>query len=338
MATSIKCWLVGQDSPPHELEIGNPALEENLEDWIEECVELVDPSLLIIGRQVKGIDLLAIDEDGQLVIIELKRDKLTRDAVAQALDYTSMVADWTPERIVNIANDYLSKSSQSIHDAFEECFKKSLDDTGGINSDQRILLVGCRADPSLERVVDWLSDRGIPINVVTLSFCTLPDGQNILVRTLLISEERAKAQSDQSRGRRPPMSEDAISEAIAERHLKELLTPFKALDQLTALTRMPGVDDIDYEVRIPRLEGPPLRRKAVQILLGRSKPGRLRIGIMTNNLAKFLEVGEEEVLNALPKMKWDPKVAWRLEADLRSLEECRELAEAIIQLLERSPV
>ena len=249
-----------------------------------------------------------------------------------------MVADWTPERIVNIANDYLSKSSKSIHDAFEECFKKSLDDTGGINSDQRILLVGCRADPSLERVVDWLSDRGIPINVVTLSFCTLPDGQNILVRTLLISEERAKAQSDQSRGRRPPMSEDAISEAIAERHLKELLTPFKALDQLTALTRMPGVDGIDYEVRIPRLEGPPLRRKAVQILLGRSKPGRLRIGIMTNNLAKFLEVGEEEVLNALPKMKWDPKVAWRLEADLRSLEECRELAEAIIQLLERSPV
>ena len=60
MATSIKCWLVSQDSSPHELKIGNPALEENLEDWIEECVELVDPSLLIMGGKSRALTCLPL--------------------------------------------------------------------------------------------------------------------------------------------------------------------------------------------------------------------------------------------------------------------------------------
>ncbi len=336
MGTSIKCWLVSQDTPPREAKLGVPDLEEHLEDWIEERVELVDPSLLIIGRQVENIDLLAIDDEGQLVVIELKRDQLPRLVLAQALDYASMVAEWMPEKVIAIANEYLSKSEQSIHDAFEKRFGKALEDTGGINSDQRVLLVGCRTDSTLERMVNWLSEREIPINVVTLSFFVLPDGQNILVRSLLVSEEETRARSAARRGRRLPMSEDEVRNVIAELGLEELLISFKALDQLPALTRMPGVDGIDYEVRIPRPDGPPLRRKAFQILLRRSKPGQLRVGIMATNLAEFLNVDKDEVLSALPSMRWDPRVKWRLESDLRSLEECHELSKAITELLERS--
>ncbi|HEY3406632.1 MAG TPA: hypothetical protein VGK53_00510 [Propionicimonas sp.] len=52
--------------------------------------------LLAIGRQVhtpygKIIDLLAIDADGNLHVLELKRDMTPRDVVAQALDYGSWV-------------------------------------------------------------------------------------------------------------------------------------------------------------------------------------------------------------------------------------------------------
>ena len=61
-----------------------------------EVVLVANPDMLmrgltLVGRQVPVetgyVDLLGIDEDGRLVVFELKREKLTRDAVAQILDY-----------------------------------------------------------------------------------------------------------------------------------------------------------------------------------------------------------------------------------------------------------
>jgi RecB family endonuclease NucS len=61
-----------------------------------------DPSMLgidvlLVGRQVTTasygrIDLLAIDDEANLVVLELKRNKTPREIVAQALDYASWVS------------------------------------------------------------------------------------------------------------------------------------------------------------------------------------------------------------------------------------------------------
>ena len=52
--------------------------------------------LTLIGRQVSTdggtLDLLGIDADGRLVVFELKRGTLTRDAGAQVRDYASDLA------------------------------------------------------------------------------------------------------------------------------------------------------------------------------------------------------------------------------------------------------
>jgi RecB family endonuclease NucS len=51
---------------------------------------------LIIGEQVQTksgyLDFLGIDKNGNTVIIELKRDKLPREVIAQTIDYASDVA------------------------------------------------------------------------------------------------------------------------------------------------------------------------------------------------------------------------------------------------------
>jgi RecB family endonuclease NucS len=65
-----------------------------LEEWICRNPELLGDRLLVIDRQrnisgVGQLDLLAIDEAGTLVVIELKRDRTPREAVAQVLDYAS---------------------------------------------------------------------------------------------------------------------------------------------------------------------------------------------------------------------------------------------------------
>nr|WP_281430418.1 hypothetical protein [Salinicola acroporae] len=60
-------------------------------------VSILNRDWLLIGRQVrtafdKLIDLLAIDANGTVIIIELKRDKTPREVVAQTIDYASWIA------------------------------------------------------------------------------------------------------------------------------------------------------------------------------------------------------------------------------------------------------
>jgi RecB family endonuclease NucS len=71
-----------------------------VEGWIAKQPELLGLEILVIGRQVASdfggrIDLLGIDADGNLVIVELKRDRTPREIVAQVLDYASWVAGLT---------------------------------------------------------------------------------------------------------------------------------------------------------------------------------------------------------------------------------------------------
>ena len=77
---------------------------------------VLDPNLLVIGREVETdfggfIDILCIDAAGDLVIVELKRDKTPREVTAQALDYASWVANLSNERVTSIANDHLDETS-----------------------------------------------------------------------------------------------------------------------------------------------------------------------------------------------------------------------------------
>ena len=81
-----------------ELDFQTEHREAILEDWLENNPDdiIENGKLLIIGRQVTTnlgsfIDLLAIDRQGDVVVIELKRNRTPRETVAQALEYASFV-------------------------------------------------------------------------------------------------------------------------------------------------------------------------------------------------------------------------------------------------------
>src|SRR3990172_947930 len=87
-------WKVGPQ--PQPLPEASLAKEQLLEDMIVTTPRMLSDEWMLIGRQEDTgfggrIDLLAIAPDGSLVLIELKRERPTREAAAQALDYASWV-------------------------------------------------------------------------------------------------------------------------------------------------------------------------------------------------------------------------------------------------------
>ena len=93
----IKLWeLDGSEAKPLD---SNNQLESEalLENTLVQNTNLLMEDLRLVGRQTPTdggpLDLLGVDEDGRLVVFELKRGTLSRDAVAQIIDYASYLDD-----------------------------------------------------------------------------------------------------------------------------------------------------------------------------------------------------------------------------------------------------
>jgi len=184
-------WRVDGPSP-RRLSVAALPSESVLEDFLEKDPALLGGRLLVIGRQVrtphgKLIDLLAIDADGNLHVLELKRDRTPRDVVAQLLDYGSWVTTLDRDGVLAIANDHLDVPFEA---AFEDTFQTSPPDE--INGEQQLTIVAAALDPGSERIVEYLASFGVPINAVFFSH--LEDGERrYLARSWLLRPEEVGA-------------------------------------------------------------------------------------------------------------------------------------------------
>jgi hypothetical protein len=169
--------------------------EKRLEDVIEQDLSILGLDLLLIlGRQVetaygKKIDLLAIDADGVLYVIELKKDRTPREIVAQLLDYGSWVGGLTVETIASIYAKRVAGNGKSFADAFRDRFSAELPET--LNETHQLIIVASELDASTERIVEYLSAYGVPINA--LFFRYFNDGSaEYLARSWLLDPVEAE--------------------------------------------------------------------------------------------------------------------------------------------------
>jgi ribosomal protein S24E len=199
MATEIKVWQIVKDElkPIETVLKEGERREEDLEKWIKQHPSILGEDILIIGEQVSTksgrIDFLGIDKLGNLVVIELKRDKLTREVIAQALDYVSDLSSWEIEQIKEICREY---RNQELEEYLTENFENINVEDLPINIAQRILLVGFSTEESLERIIEWLSEKyGVSINAVILKYIKTKNGEELIARTAIIPEEVEKERS-----------------------------------------------------------------------------------------------------------------------------------------------
>ena len=197
MSSEIRLWKIEDDSPK-PIDQSTLDLEARLEQWLRQDIGMVNGNLLVIGQQVETayggvIDLLTIDPNGNLVVLELKRDRTPRDIVAQTLDYASWVKGLGLNQIEEIATAFLG-DGLTLEQAFSEKFNAVLPEV--VNESHRMYIVASSLDPSTERIVEYLSEtHGVDINVATFAYFKTSEGEELLGRSFLLDEREVQRRS-----------------------------------------------------------------------------------------------------------------------------------------------
>lgn len=236
MGTEIKTWQIVDgklQSVSTNLRDEGRTEPYDLEPWLESNAGILGPDIVIIGRQTMSksgpIDLLGIDKTGNVVIVEIKRDKLPREALAQAIDYASDAAEWSVEKLGEICSEY---SGKTLEETFAESFSDVDVENLNINNTQRIILVGFSVEASLERMIEWLSDNfNVNINAVVLSYVKTSSGDELLTKTTIISEELEQERVKKQKKFQIPMSDNPGTYETDV--LRKLLREYLARDRVT---------------------------------------------------------------------------------------------------------
>lgn len=127
---------------------------EHLQEWLANEPTIFGEDLLIIQKEFDGfsdtkerLDLLALDKDGNLVIIENKLDDFGRDVTWQALKYASYCSSLSKEEIRVIFQDYLTRcgSAETAEEKLCEFYGKEYDEISlNKGTGQRIILVAAK--------------------------------------------------------------------------------------------------------------------------------------------------------------------------------------------------
>ena len=145
---------------------------ENLQEWLAATPDALGEELLIIQKEFDGfadtrerLDLLALDKNGQLVIIENKLDDTGRDVVWQAIKYAAYCSNLTKTQIVEIFQQYLDRVSPDRNAENTICEfldEDSLDEivlNGG--NDQRLMFIAANFRKEVTAAVLWLLGHGL---------------------------------------------------------------------------------------------------------------------------------------------------------------------------------
>lgn len=203
MPVEMRMWRIDGDEPRPLTATVLPA-EKDLHQFLAKDPSLLGVRLLVIGTEVltphgKRLDLLAIDADGNLHLLELKRDKTPRDVVAQVLDYGAWASTLSRDDVIDIASKHLD---QLFEAAFEDVFGSAPPDE--LNGDLVLTIVATELDSSSERIVTYLRGFGVPINVVFFSYLEDND-RRYLARSWLVADQDTAASSiGGKKGKRAP--------------------------------------------------------------------------------------------------------------------------------------
>lgn len=317
MPEDARIWKILKNDELKEIKKSKLDLEERIENWLERDISILSDDLLVIGRQVDTgicgtIDLLCLDTNGDVVIVELKRDKTPREVTAQALDYASWIKDLSNDKITEIADKYLA-GKEPLDEAFKIKFGEELPET--INGEHSMLIVGSEIDARSERIINYLSDTyGVGINAATFQYFRDENNRELLARVFLIepSEVEYKTQTKTSSKRKPNLTYEQLEEIAEKNGVGDLYRYF--VDSLTPLfdktsTRRSSIAFVGL------LDG---SKKAIMNLIPQDSNQNkgLYFQVYIPRLSDYFNVDKNHLIALLPKQSEEWKYYYNAPPDM----------------------
>ncbi len=174
----------------------------DMQRLLREQPEVIEESLFILAEEYgdweesrRRIDLLALDKEGRLVVVELKRSDQQSMMDLQAIRYAAMVANMTWDQVVVAHEEDTRKSRQVGYEADLQIrihLKQEDVDVPMINTTSpRIILVSADFSKELTHSILWLNQVGLNITCVKLQPCKLGD-EVFLERSQVIPTPKAE--------------------------------------------------------------------------------------------------------------------------------------------------
>ena len=166
-----------EELPETSFEAENIREREDLQRILRDQPDVLEEGLLIVSDEYgdwqesnRRIDLLALDENGRLVVVELKRSDRDSFMDMQATRYASMVANMTVEQVVEAHRGYIQKRgiSEDAQSRIREHLGSDGEEIRISTGNPRIILVSANFSKELTTHVLWLNQRDIDITCVKL--------------------------------------------------------------------------------------------------------------------------------------------------------------------------
>lgn len=169
--------------------------EFNLEDLLENNPEHLfeDSKILIIVRQITtnlntSIDLLGIDNIGNTVVIELKRDKTPRETIAQLLEYASFVEKLDYSQLNEIFQNY-SGEEINLEEYHQQYFESNTEEKISYNKSTKLIIVAQEISKEIRQTALFLREKGLDIYCASFKYFKTKNGEEIISLEFIVGEE-----------------------------------------------------------------------------------------------------------------------------------------------------
>ncbi len=174
---------------------------QHIQEWIRQAPEILGEQLLVVSIEFDRfdnskdrLDVLAIDREGNLVVVELKRDPLAGYADLQAIRYAAMVSSMTIEKLlpyyVAYQKKYLGESEPTKEKSIINIQEfVTNDDFEELSNSPRIILCSEDFSQEITTTVLWLNQNGLDISCVKITPHKLGDKIAIVPNKIIPLQE-----------------------------------------------------------------------------------------------------------------------------------------------------
>lgn len=172
---------------------------KHLQEWLAHQPSAFGEELLIIQKEFNGfndtnerLDLLALDKEGNIVVIENKLDDTGRDVTWQVLKYASYCSTLNKEQIRNIYQEFLDKEKfgEKAEESLADFFEQEYEDLSlNKRQSQRIVIVAANFRKEVTSNVLWLLDFKLRIQCFKATPFALGDQLFLTVEQIIPTKD-----------------------------------------------------------------------------------------------------------------------------------------------------